>query len=229
MQLASITVRRTMRMRHLVLLGFLLLTISPLAQAALSPADSAIISDVAKKAAYMNALVDFCAQRTPSGGEQNQAAFAGWSERNHWSLFQELLSRQPKFQPAYQQMRAQFVRNLEAKGAQGSSICQHVPALMKRAEFDPSAQRAADIERVAAQLGQPKKGAAPQSQTNTAPVAPPEPDNNPPQAAPVASGPNLTVGEASFPTPAGWSAGKAGQQSASFNYRDKKGCLLYTF
>ena len=138
----------------LVLPASLLLTgllLAGSALAALSKEDSTLVAETAKRAAYVEALSDFCSTQVPASKPLNETAIRDWRARNYWQTLLASLSVQPHFKPAYAQMKAGYRGNLNSK-PQNRQLCTHVTGLLHYPDFDPSVKSGADLARIAKQL-----------------------------------------------------------------------------
>jgi len=70
-------------------------------KAALTQADTDLITKTVERAAYSESLTEFCSARQPASQAANNQALDHWKARNQWNVFQRSLAAQAQFSPAF--------------------------------------------------------------------------------------------------------------------------------
>lgn len=167
----------------------------------------------------MEAWVAYCGAEAPATNAANDRALLEWKERNRWAAFLARLEQQSKFSASFAQLRTSFVDKLrQQRTSSPAEVCQYVPALMRRAEYDPSAQRGQDIQRLADRLEQ-----QPGDKANVQAA-----DNAPPATITTAAAPKpaagpLTAGAVTFTPPPGWTVAESSGGTTTLEHNDERG------
>ncbi len=187
--------------------------------AALSKADSTLVAETAKRAAYVEALSDFCSTQVPASRPLNETAIRDWQARNYWQSLLGSLSLQPQFKPGYEQLKAGYRSNLNSK-PQNRQLCNHLAGLLHYPDFDPSVKSGAELARIAKQLGSSQSQSSPPA---TGPSDSSSRGSGNQVAAAAPAGSQMSAGEARFVAPVGWSVGNTANDSVTLARNGKYG------